>query len=55
MFRSVFSVNAIVPSPLEAIDAIQYLRFFNSKTGANRAVTSKTEKPKAGEKICIFM
>ena len=58
LFRCRVSVNAILPDPLEETktnDFTQYLKIYNTKTGSCRQLSSKSDKPKKDEKLCIFV
>ena len=50
--KSRFSVNAYVPELSQPLD---FVKAFNSKTGAFRDLAAKGEKLKANEKYCIFV
>ena len=56
--RCRFSVNAMCPNPLEenkTNDFTQYLKIYNTNSGACRGLKSKTDKPKKDEKLCFFI
>jgi len=55
LFRCRFNVNATLPDAAAGADVMSFLKVFNDKTGAVRALSSKTDKPKANEKLCIFV
>ena len=55
LHRCRFSVNAIVPFEENKKQDFSFLKFYNTKTGASRDFSAKSDKPKANEKLCIFL
>lgn len=55
LHRCRFSVNAVVPDEESKAADFSFLKIYNTKTGATRDVNSKNDKPRANEKLCIYM